>query len=100
MILCRVTGTVVATQKHEHLRHNRILICHPVDLKRELTGTSFLALDVADAGEGDLVLVNREGGAARILFNDQHIPLQAVVVGVVDDLEVAEGDARKGTPSR
>ncbi|MBI3269254.1 MAG: EutN/CcmL family microcompartment protein [Planctomycetes bacterium] len=98
MILCRVTGTVVATQKHEHLRHNRILICHPVDLKKELTGSSFLALDVTDAGEGDLVLVNREGGAARILFNDMHIPLQAVVVGIVDGIDVDVDQACKARP--
>ncbi|MBI5368811.1 MAG: EutN/CcmL family microcompartment protein [Planctomycetes bacterium] len=96
MILCKVTGTVVATQKNEHLAHNRILIVHPVNLKRELLGASFLALDVADAGEGDLVLVNREGGCARILLNDSKLPLQAVVVGVVDNFAVAEAELRKG----
>jgi microcompartment protein CcmK/EutM len=47
-----------------------------------------IALDVVDAGEGDLVLMMREGGGARILFNDPEIPLQSVIVAVVDRLDV------------
>lgn len=89
MILGRVTGTVVATKKHPRLEGNRLLIVQPVDLERRLTGSSFLALDVVDAGEGDLVLVNREGGGARIVFGDQQIPIQAIVVGVVDGVDVS-----------
>lgn len=88
MILARVTGTVVATRKHPRLEGNRLLIVHPVDLGQRLTGSSFLALDTVDAGEGDLVLVNREGGGARIVFGDQRIPVQAVIVGVVDGVDV------------
>lgn len=88
MILGRVTGTVVATKKHPRLEGNRLLIVQPVDLEKRLTGSAFLALDVVDAGEGDLVLVNREGGGARIVFGDQKIPIQAVVVGVVDGVDI------------
>ena len=90
MILGRVTGTVVATKKHPRLEGNRLLIVQPVDLELRLTGSSFLALDVVDAGEGDLVLVNREGGGARIVFGDQQIPIQAIVVGVVDGVDVSK----------
>lgn len=90
MILCKVTGEVVAPQKDRHLERNRLLIVHPIDLSRNLTGVSFLALDVVDAGVGDIVLVNKEGGGARIIFNDNEIPLQAVVVAVVDNIEVME----------
>lgn len=90
MILGRVTGTVVATKKHPRFEGNRILIVHPVDLEKRLTGSSFLALDVVDAGEGDLVLVNREGGGARIVFGDQQIPIQAIIVGVVDGVDAGK----------
>ena len=90
MILGRVTGTVVATKKHPRLEGNRLLIVHPVDLEMRLTGSSFLALDVVDAGEGDLVLVNREGGGARIVLGDQQIPIQAIVVGVVDGVDASK----------
>ncbi len=96
MILGRVTGTVVATKKHPRLEGNRLLIVQPVDLENwqgqlagRLTGSAFLALDVVDAGEGDLVLVNREGGGARIVFGDAQIPVQAVIVAVVDGVDLA-----------
>ena len=87
MILGRVTGSVVATQKHEQLGGNRILIVQPVGLDRKASGPSLLALDRVDAGEGDLVLVNKEGGGARIVFQNNETPVQAVVVGVVDRVD-------------
>lgn len=88
MILCRVEGSVVATQKNQHLEHNRLLVVQPVDVDGKPQGSSMIALDAVDAGEGDLVLMIREGGCARMIFNDQDIPLQAVVVAVVDQLQV------------
>jgi microcompartment protein CcmK/EutM len=94
VILCRVTGDVVAPHKNAHLAGNKLLICQPVGLDgRTSAGASFLALDVAQAGQGDLVLVLKEGGGARIIFADDKIPLQTVVVAVVDDIEI---DARAG----
>ena len=88
MFLAKVEGSVVATQKNEHLRNNRLLVVAPVDPYNKPNGTSVVALDVVDAGEGDLVLVMREGGSARIIFNNSEMPLQLVVVAVVDHLEV------------
>ena len=87
MILARVEGTVVATQKDEHLRHNRLLVVQPVDLEYKSIGASMVALDVVDAGEGDLVLVMKEGGSARMIFNDPEMPLQSVVVAVIDRID-------------
>jgi microcompartment protein CcmK/EutM len=90
MILCRVLGSVTSTQKNEHLSRNKLLVCQPVGLDQTTPdGPSFLALDVAQAGAGDLVLVNKEGSGARLIFQDEKIPLQTVVVAVVDGLEVA-----------
>ena len=88
MILAKVEGTVVATHKNEHLANNRLLVIQPVDLEGNAIGNHMIALDVVDAGEGDLVLVMKEGGSARMIFNDPQIPLQSVVVAVVDDLDV------------
>ncbi len=87
MILCRITGTVHATAQNAHLAGHRILIAEPVNLRNESAGLAILAVDAVDAGEGDLVIVNREGGAARILLRDEEIPVQAVVVAVVDALD-------------
>ncbi len=88
MILCKVIGTVVATHKNQHLANNRLLVVQPVDLEGNFIGNNLVALDRVDAGEGDLVLTMKEGGSARLIFNDPKIPLQAVVVAVVDDLHV------------
>ena len=98
MILCRVQGSVTSTQKNEHLTKNKLLICQPVLLDKEThDGPSFLALDDAQAGAGDLVLVNKEGSGARLIFDDEEIPLQTVVVAVVDGVEVADEKTLSGT---
>lgn len=88
MILCKVDGTVVASHKNEHLCNNRLLVVQPVDLKGKPIGNNLVALDVVDAGEGDLVLIIKEGGSARLILNNPDIPLQAVVVAVVDNMDV------------
>lgn len=88
MILARVTGTVVAPVKNSHLEHNKLLLVQPLTLDQQPKGEELVALDVAHAGEGDLVLLMKEGGSARIIFQDDQIPLQSVVVAVVDNLEI------------
>ena len=88
MKICRVTGTVVAPVKDAHLAHNKLLICQPLDLDGEPRGADFIALDRAQAAPGDRVLVCGEGGSARIVFNDEEIPLRNFVVAIVDDIEV------------
>ena len=88
MILCRVSGAVVATQKNPELNGQRLLLVQPLDLRLAPKGVAMVALDRVDAGEGDLVLVNKEGGGARIILENQAIPVQAVVVGLVDNVDV------------
>ncbi len=91
MILCRVTGTLVATQKKESLREQKILIVQPVNLAQTPTGRDLLALDTVDAGVGDLVLVVQEGQAAAQLLGRKDVPVHSVVVAVVDDLDLPGG---------
>ena len=86
MILARVTGTVVAPQKDAELNGQRLLIVSAISLDGGLTGTPFIAVDRVDAGEGDHVLVNREGSGARLMLGNR-IPVQAVIVAVVDGWE-------------
>ena len=89
MTLCKVIGTIVATQKNEHLRARKILIVQPVDLEGMPIGRDVLAIDSVDAGVGDTVLVIQEGqGAAQVLGNKK-IPVHTVIVAVVDGLDVA-----------
>lgn len=90
MMLGRVIGTLVATQKNEHLKDRKILIVQPVDLDGKHIGRDVLAIDSADAGVGDTVLVIQEGqGAAQVLGNKK-VPVHSVIVAVVDGFEVVE----------
>ncbi len=88
MTLCKVTGTIVATQKNEHLRSRKILIVQPIDLEGRPIGRDVLAIDSVDAGVGDTVLAIQEGqGAAQVLGNKK-VPVHTVIVAVVDGLDV------------
>lgn len=90
MILCKVTGTIVATQKKEQLNDKKILLVQPVTLDGKRLGRDFLALDSVDAGLGDMVLVVQEGQAAAQILKRTDVPVHSIVVAVVDGLEVVE----------
>lgn len=91
MLLCRVVGNVVSTVKNAHLSGCKLLLVQPVDLDtRTATGVELIAVDHVQAGEGDLVLVNKEGGSARLMLGDEESPAQAVVVAVVDGMDIRE----------
>jgi microcompartment protein CcmK/EutM len=89
MLLCKVTGTIVATQKNAQLKEQKHLIVQPVDLDGAFIGRDLIALDSVDAGVGDLVLVNQEGQGARQVLRNAKVPVHSVVVAVVDGFEVA-----------
>lgn len=96
MFICKVTGTVVATRKPEIFETSKLLIVHPVDLDGELSGEEdMLALDPKyNAGEGDYVLVAREGAAVRQVVGADDVPTNVVILGVVDEWSVTDdGDA-------
>ncbi|WP_372366466.1 EutN/CcmL family microcompartment protein [Candidatus Uabimicrobium sp. HlEnr_7] len=90
MILCKVVGNVVATHKNKQLENNRLLLVQPINTEQQAIGTSLVAFDRVDAGEDDIVIVVKEGGSARLAFNNKKLPLQAFIVGVVDDIDVDE----------
>jgi ethanolamine utilization protein EutN len=87
MKLCRVKGTVVATAKQETYVGLKLLVVQPVDENGEEQGHSFLAVDRVQAGEGDMVLVNSEGGGSRIMFKVDKLPIRSVIVGIVDSVD-------------
>ena len=71
MKIARVTGTVVSTVKYEKYRGYKLLKVRHLTLEGELTGEELIALDAADAGIGDIVLVNNDGGAAQMVTGDK-----------------------------
>jgi microcompartment protein CcmK/EutM len=88
MTLCKIIGTLVATQKNEHLRDRTILIAQPIALDGRPIGKDFLAIDSCDAGVGDTVLVIQEGQGAAQVLNTAKAPVHSVIVAVVDGMEV------------
>lgn len=88
MTLCKVIGTIVATQKNEHLKNHKHLIVQPVDLDGRLIGRDIIAIDSVDAGVGDTVLVVQEGQGAAQILKDKKAPVHSIIVAVVDDLHI------------
>ena len=89
MILSRVLGTVVATEKHPAFHARKLLVVQPVDEQQQPNGKSFIAVDnTSSAGKGDLVLVLREGTGVRQILGDKTLPIRSLIVGVVDRVDV------------
>ncbi len=92
MYIGRVVGTVVATVKHPHLAGQKLLLVQREMPDGTLTDAYDICLDVVQAGEGDRVLVLDEGNSARqILGMEPYGAVRAVVVGVVDRVDVEVG---------
>jgi microcompartment protein CcmK/EutM len=84
MFLAKVVGTVVCTMKHPAYLHQKILITRRLNLDGTFAERDLLALDKAQAGVGDTVLVLNEGSSARTVLNNETAPARAIIMGVVD----------------
>ncbi len=101
MFLARVDGEVVSTIKHGALAGRTLLLVRAVAPDGTPTGKPLIAVDAAQAGPGDLVLVADEGNSAAQVLQRPRGPVRTVVVGVVDAIEgVAEPPARRRPGSR
>ena len=95
MILARVVGNVVATQKNERYQSARVMLCQPVTPTGEEWGATILALDSVDAGEGDIVLVVQEGwSASTAATGEQGAAIDSAIVGVVDRVDLLEEETK------
>ena len=91
MILARIVGNVVATQKNERYEGARVMICQPINLRGEESGATVLALDSVDAGVGDTILLVQEGWSASTAATG--VPgaaIDSAIVGVVDRIDLHE----------
>lgn len=82
MIIGKVVGSLVSTRKNEKLIGNKFLIVQPA--KSMSDGKSFVATDDVGAGIGEIVLVAM-GSAARVGCGTPDSPIDAAIVGIVDD---------------
>jgi ethanolamine utilization protein EutN len=89
MILARVTGTVTSSDKDPELADYKLLVVQPLAIE----GEEVIAVDRVDAGIGDKVLVSREGTGARLVTGRERVPLQNLVIGVVDRIDFLNSTA-------
>jgi microcompartment protein CcmK/EutM len=89
MLLARVVGNVVATQKNDKLVGSKLLLVQPVDLDGAPRGAAVLAIDSVDAGVGDRVLLIQDGRSAQLVLGRGVAAVDAAVIGVVDAVEIS-----------
>lgn len=90
MVLAQIVGTVVATRKDERLVGAKLLLVQPIDPGGAPRGGPLVAVDTVDAGAGETVLVV-SGSSARMAGDLKETPVDAAIVGIVDDVEVTSG---------
>ena len=90
MILARVVGTVVSTQKHRKFEGAKLLMVQPVNVDDTPRGVVLLAVDGVGAGVNERVLIVLEGRAAGEALGKKGAPVDAAIVGIVDEVEIDE----------
>jgi len=85
MVLARVIGTVVATRKDPRLEGKKLLICRQVDPNGNDEKSYFIAVDTVDAGFREQVLIV-QGSSARMAQGCKDTPVDAAIVGIVDQV--------------
>ena len=102
MRLCKVTGTVVSTRKHERLRLAKLLLVRPIDLNGSVlpNAAEEIALDPRfDAGVGDVVLTGKQGTVVAQLMDadlpdgETGTPANVIIIAVVDGIDVTRDSA-------
>lgn len=90
MQLGRVVGTLVSTKKHRAFEGAKLLLVQPVAVDDTPRGTVLLAVDSVGAGVHERVLLVLEGRAASEAIGRPGAPVDAAVIGIVDQVDVAE----------
>ena len=88
MFLAEVVGTVVSPVRIPILQGEALLLVHPITPQGRRCGRTRVAIDRAQAGVGDRVLVLDEGNGGRQILGDPKAPVKTVIVGFVDYVEV------------
>jgi ethanolamine utilization protein EutN len=88
MLLARVVGTVVATQKHRKFDGAKLLLVQPVNVDDTPRGAVLLAVDGVGAGVSERVLIVLEGRAAGEVLGRKAAPVDAAIIGIVDRVDL------------
>ena len=90
MQIARVIGTVVATQKSRKFEGAKLLLVQPLNPDDTTRGTALLAVDGVGAGVHEKVLIVLEGRAAGEALGQTAAPVDAAIVGIIDEVDVDE----------
>lgn len=90
MILGRIVGDVWSTKKNERMSALRLLFVQPLGRDLNPVGEVLIAADEIGAGTGEMVIVTQGAPAMQAFERDKPIPVDAVVVGIVDNLDMTE----------
>ncbi len=93
MLIARVIGELVATQKHSSHEGRKLLLVQPLNLDGSNRGDAVVALDAVDAGVGDQVLLSTDGYAASSSVGRPQSPIDMAVIGFIDHVEILPGVA-------
>ncbi len=89
MLLAKVIGNIVATQKNQRYEQARIMLCREISPTGEESSNTLLALDAVDSGEGDVVLIAREGWSASTAATGKPgAAIDSAIIGVVDYVDL------------
>ena len=88
MRIALVIGSTISTIKDEVIRGRKLLIVRNADTAGKPIGDPYIAVDTVSAGTGDLVMVT-DGSSARYTNQTTNAPVDAVIVGVIDSLEMS-----------
>lgn len=90
MTIAKVLGSIVSTIKHEAYRSTKLMIVQPLGLDLQPKGEPTLAVDSVGAGEGETVLILREGQAAAEILGLKRAPVRSLIVGIIDHVDLGE----------
>jgi microcompartment protein CcmK/EutM len=91
MLIARVVGELVATQKHPSHEGRKLLLVQPLNLDGSDRGDAVVALDAVDAGVGDRVLLTTEGFSAMTSVGRTQSPIDMAVIGFIDQIDLLPG---------
>ncbi len=91
MLLAKIVGNVVATQKDEGMNGFKLLIAQSLDLHMNLTSSYVVACDAVGAGLGEVVIVV-QGSSARLTDQTRNKPVDAAIIAIVDSVKIG-GDS-------
>jgi microcompartment protein CcmK/EutM len=89
MLMGKVVGTVISTQKDPGLQGYKLLVVQCVDISMKLSSSYVIAVDAIGCGEGEMVIVV-QGSSARITDRTKNKPVDAAIIAIVDSVEVGE----------